>query len=55
MEGKLLRISRESGRGAVAPRHGECEMRGSESPLGINAINVNGGYFGGQVLCRMAK
>ena len=50
VEGELPRISRESGRGARSPRHGECEMRGSES-LTINAIDVNGGNFGGHLSC----
>ena len=31
----------------VGARHGECKMRGRDSPLTINAINVNGGDFGG--------
>ena len=43
----MPRISRESGRGALAPRHGECEMRVGESPMIINAINVSWGDFGG--------
>ena len=47
----MPRISRESGRGALAPRHGECEMRGSESPLTINTINVSWGDFGGHFSC----
>ena len=51
MEGELPRISRESGRSALAPRHGECEMRGSESPLTINTINVSWGDFGGHFSC----
>ena len=40
VDGELPRMSRESERGALAPRHGECEMRDSESPLTINAIDV---------------
>ena len=55
MEGELPRISRDSGRGALAPRHGECEMRGSESPLTINVINVNRGNFGGHFSCMCEK
>ena len=51
VEGELPRISCESGRGALAPSHGECEMRGSESPLTINAIYVNRGNFGGHFTC----
>ena len=47
----MPRISRESGRGALAQRHGEYEMRGSESPLTINAINVSWGDFGGHFSC----
>jgi len=47
----LPRISCESGRGALAPSHGECERRGSESPLTINAIYVNRGNFGGYFTC----
>ena len=35
----------ELGRGALAPRHGECEMRGSESPLTIKAICFEGAIF----------
>ena len=45
VEGELPRISCESGRGALAPRHGECEMRGSESPLTIKAICFEGAIF----------
>ena len=47
----MPRISSESGRGALAPRHGEYGMRGSESPLTINAINVSWGDFGGHFSC----
>ena len=35
LEGGLPKISRESGPVALAPRYGECAMRGSESPLTI--------------------
>ena len=45
VEGELPKISRESGGGALAPRYGECKMRGSKSPLTIKAISFEGAIF----------
>ena len=45
MKGELPRISRELGQGAIAPRHGKCAMRGSES-LTIKAICFEGDFRG---------
>jgi hypothetical protein len=45
VEGELTRISHEAGRGALAPRHAKCEMRGDESLLTIKAICFEGAIF----------